>query len=329
MAPALARVEVPAARIVVTTAGRPVGIAETANATAVRNRASNGWPCVPAEPDRDGQRDARDDEDLVGQRVELLGERRRLGGRLWSMSEMWPTSVPIPVEVTTNVAAPRVTWVFMNAMSTRSPSADVGRDGVDALGHGGALAGQRGLVDLERRRAQDAAVRRDEVARLDVDDVARDELLHRDLDHLAAAADLRLDDHHLLERGDARLGLALLVEAQERVEQRQHDQDDAGRELAGQEHADDARDEQHDLHRVARTGAGTAASVGSLGASANLFGPYFARRASTSAPVRPGRLRRRPAPRARPRGSTPCHAVAGAGAAAGASLVIDMPVTSR
>ena len=36
---------------------------------------------------------------------------------------MWPTSVPMPVEVTTNVAAPRVTWVFMNAMSIRSPRA--------------------------------------------------------------------------------------------------------------------------------------------------------------------------------------------------------------
>ena len=50
------------------------------------------------------------------------------------------------------------------------------RDGVDALGHRRALAGQRRLVDLERRGAQDAAVGRDEVARLDVDDVARDEL---------------------------------------------------------------------------------------------------------------------------------------------------------
>jgi hypothetical protein len=42
IAPALARVEVPAASTVVTTAGRPVGIAETAKATAVRNRVSNG-----------------------------------------------------------------------------------------------------------------------------------------------------------------------------------------------------------------------------------------------------------------------------------------------
>ena len=34
---------------------------------------------VEAEPDRDRQRDARDQEDLVRQAVELLGERRLLG----------------------------------------------------------------------------------------------------------------------------------------------------------------------------------------------------------------------------------------------------------
>ena len=43
MAPALASVAVPAARMVVTTAGRPVGMAATAKATAVRNSVSNGW----------------------------------------------------------------------------------------------------------------------------------------------------------------------------------------------------------------------------------------------------------------------------------------------
>ena len=31
----------------------------------------------------------------------------------WSMCEMCPTSVDIPVDVTTNVPAPRVTFVFM------------------------------------------------------------------------------------------------------------------------------------------------------------------------------------------------------------------------
>ena len=31
----------------------------------------------------------------------------------WSMFEMWPTSVCIPVAVTTNSPEPRVTFVFM------------------------------------------------------------------------------------------------------------------------------------------------------------------------------------------------------------------------
>ena len=35
---------------------------------------------------------------------------------------MWPTSVPIPVEVTAKSPVPRVTLVFMKTMSVRSPS---------------------------------------------------------------------------------------------------------------------------------------------------------------------------------------------------------------
>ena len=60
------------------------------------------------------------------------------------------------------------------------------RDGVDALRDRRALARQGRLVDLERRRADDPAVRRDEVARLDVDDVARDESSMATIDDLAA-----------------------------------------------------------------------------------------------------------------------------------------------
>jgi len=39
-----------------------------------------------------------------------------------SIPEMWPTSVAIPVAVTTNSPVPRVTEVFMYTMSVRSPS---------------------------------------------------------------------------------------------------------------------------------------------------------------------------------------------------------------
>ena len=43
IAPAFASFWVPYERIVVMTAGRPVGMAETAKAIAVTNRTSNGW----------------------------------------------------------------------------------------------------------------------------------------------------------------------------------------------------------------------------------------------------------------------------------------------
>ena len=65
------------------------------------------------------------------------------------------------------------------------------------------------------------------------------------------AEDPRLDDHHLLERGDRRRRLALLIQAENGVEQRQEEQDEAGAELVQRPDAPDARDEQDDLHRVA------------------------------------------------------------------------------
>ncbi len=76
-----ASVEVPAARMVVVTAGRPVGMAETANATAVRNSSWNGEAAVEADEHREQQRHARDDQDLVGEPVELLGQGRLLDDR--------------------------------------------------------------------------------------------------------------------------------------------------------------------------------------------------------------------------------------------------------
>ena len=49
---------------------------------------------------------------------------------------MWPTSVAIPVVVTRTVPAPRVTWQFMKAMSTRSPSAASAATASTCLGVG-------------------------------------------------------------------------------------------------------------------------------------------------------------------------------------------------
>ncbi len=49
---------------------------------------------------------------------------------------MWPTSVAIPVVVTRMVPAPRVTWQFMKAMSTRSPRAASAATASTCLGVG-------------------------------------------------------------------------------------------------------------------------------------------------------------------------------------------------
>ena len=162
----------------VTTAGRPVGIAETENATAVRNSSSNG--CVRATGrcrSRRQQGDARDDEDLVGQRVSC-----RVSGVISSVVDcsiplMWPTSVVMPVAGHDDRAGAAgdlgVHERHVDAVAERG----IRRDGVDLLGH---RQRSRRSAPIRRsrasRRGQEPAVGRDEVAGLDVDDVARDEV---------------------------------------------------------------------------------------------------------------------------------------------------------
>ena len=141
---------------------------------------------------------------------------------------MWPTSVAIPVAVTTNSPAPRVTLVFMYTMPVTVAKRRAGAlHGLGALGDGQALPGQRGLIDLQRGRLQQPPVGRDDIARLDRDDVPGNQLPGRDLRQLAVPPHPGLDDRHLLQGGDGRGGLALLPQVHDRVEQRQQDQQDA------------------------------------------------------------------------------------------------------
>ena len=163
---------------------------------------------------------------------------------------MWPTSVDMPVLVTSERAGAAGDLGVHEREVDAIAEGRVRRDGLDLLGDRDALAGQRRLVDLEGRCREQPAVGRDEVAGLDVHDVARDQLLHRELDEPAVAPGLGLDDQHLLEGGDARRCLALLVEAHRGVEQGQADQHDARRDLVGEEQAQDAGRQQDDLHRV-------------------------------------------------------------------------------
>ena len=136
-------------------------------------------------------------------------------------------------------------------MSVRSPSGASGAaTALDALADRQALAGQRRLGDLQRRRGEHAPVGGHDVAGLDLDDVAGHELLGRQLRERAVAAHARLDDHHLRQRRHGRRRLALLVEAEHGVEQRQQQDHDPGARLLDRVDRDHAGDQQHDLHRV-------------------------------------------------------------------------------
>ena len=104
---------VPRERIVVTTAGSPVGIAAIANATATVNTSVKLCP-----------RDMLITTDATSARAAIVTSclvsfsSCRVSGDFdadccSSIPEMWPTSVCMPVEVTTNSPVPRVTLVFM------------------------------------------------------------------------------------------------------------------------------------------------------------------------------------------------------------------------
>ena len=156
-----------------------------------------------------------------------------------SRSAMWPISVFIPVAVTTTSPRPRVTEVFMYAMLVRSPSGDlVTRHRLGRLGDRQALARQRRLLDLKRRCNGDPAVGRDPVARLHQDHVSGDQLLGVDLDRLAVATDAGDRLHHLREGLDALLGLRLLPQSDDRVEDGQARQDDGRRGVPGHQLVD-------------------------------------------------------------------------------------------
>src|SRR5438045_5299495 len=108
----------------------------------------------------------------------------------------------------------------------------------------------RRFLYLEPYSTNYPATRWHYVASLNVDDVTRNQLIHGQLAELRVARDLGRNHHHLLQRGDAGGGFPLLVQPEERIEQGEDDQEDAGQQLIGDEQADDARHQEDDLHRV-------------------------------------------------------------------------------
>ncbi len=62
---------------------------------------------------------------------------------------------------------------------------------------------------------------------------------------------MRSDDEHLLQRGDAFRRLALLVQAEDRVQDGEPEDDDPRRELLEGGDAHDRGADEHELHEVA------------------------------------------------------------------------------
>ena len=129
-------------------------------------------------------------------------------------------------------------------------------DRVRVLRHGHGLAREGRLLDLHGRALEDAAVRRHGVAGLEDHDVTHDEVLRVDLDLLAVPDDLARGGGHLLERRERLLGLGLLHDAEDGVEDDdEHDDDHVGEVGLALHHArcgrDDRSHDQHDDHGIA------------------------------------------------------------------------------
>ena len=206
-----------------------------------------------AQRDRRHQRQAGDDDDLVGERVELTGERRLLVlGRLQHAGDVPDLGASCRCAITTSSPDPRVALVFMKAMSTRSPSgvSTLGI-GVDLLRHGGALAGQGRLVDLQGGRLDDPPRRRGSGRRLPRPRCRRVPARARGPGPARPSRRTRLWTIIIFCRA-ATLASALPswlsdMTAFSRV---RPNSSSAVSPLANDDQADDGRAEQHDLHRV-------------------------------------------------------------------------------
>ncbi len=165
-----------------------------------------------------------------------------------SIPEIFPISDPAAVAVTIITPLPWVTGVFMKAMFNWSPGAKITpsqRRGL--LLRRDALTGQGRLVDLQRRRRDDAPVGGNLVARGQKDDITDDDLFGGDLELGPTPAHPGGDLHHRLERVHRTLGLALLSQTHHRVEEGERDEQDSGVPLADRS-GHDRRADEDQLH---------------------------------------------------------------------------------
>ncbi len=184
------------------------------------------------EDDDECQRGARHDREQDGQLVELARERRLLLLDVAQHSRDPADLGRHPRRRDHHLApAARHGRVHVGHVETVAERHLATGHRLDCLQDRRALARQRRLLDLERRGHEQATVGGDLVAGLENDDVARHKPLCGDVAKLPVAPDMSPDHEHLLERGDALGRLALLVQAQYRVEDGQADDDEPRGEL--------------------------------------------------------------------------------------------------
>ena len=177
-----------------------------------------------------------------------------------SMCAIFPTCVSLPVPVTITTPLPCVTGVCtgLNCHVRLLTGSDLASgQGLGVLRGRHALARQRRLIDLQRARGYDPPVRRHLIARRDQHHVADHELLGGDLGFRAITSHPRRCLHHRLQRIHRALGLALLAQPDEGVEERDHGQHD-GRTPLLDHQRDNRRPDQDELHVTRVLGEKTA-----------------------------------------------------------------------
>ncbi len=235
----------------VTTAGRPSGMAATARLTEMRNISWGSSPRRrPLAKTSPQMRSAADGQPLA-QLAEALLERC---GLVLALLQQLGDAADGRAHAGGNDDAAGATGGHGGAaeghveLVRRGRRVDVRQGGGD-LGDRLRLARQGRLVDTQRRRLDEAQVGRHDVALLEEHDVAGDDLACWDETGLPVADDTGLGARHPLEGVHGLLGPVLLDEAHGAVED-DDGQDDDGVLGVTEQRRDDGRRQQDEDHRA-------------------------------------------------------------------------------
>ena len=238
----------PLDRITWSTVGIAIGTAARASAMAVVKMAWVDWPReIPRANMIAMVRPAAAAIHSVNVSSCLVSGVFRLGAD-FNIPEMLPTAVSAPVPVTIITPLPCVTGEFMNAMFDWSPSTGFGSVITSALFEAGTLSPVsadssicRELASTSRPSAHTSS------PAVSSTTSPTDHLVGVDLDLGPVTADPGGRLEHRLQGVHRALRLALLAHPAQRVERRDQQDDDAGRDLADHHRGDGCRD-QDDLH---------------------------------------------------------------------------------